>query len=58
MKTMLTLLKENLGKAEMLRYVHVFNISDWSTELSFIFGTQDREQWEVGKHKILSLAYK
>ena len=46
--TMVKLFKENLGKAEMLRYVHVFNIPHWSEELEFVFGQKDMDQWKVG----------
>ena len=46
--TLYKLFKANLGKAEMLRYVHVFNIADWTEELQFVFGEQDQEQWKVG----------
>ena len=46
--TMVKLFRNNLGKAEMLRYVHVFNIPHWSEELQFVFGHQDQDQWKVG----------
>ena len=47
MKTIYNLCRVNLGKAEMLRYVHVLNISDWAAELDFVFGQKDKEQWKV-----------
>ena len=41
------LFKVNLGKTEMLIYVHDFNISDRAVELDFVFGQKDKEQWKV-----------
>ena len=47
MKTAYKLFKENLGKAEMLTYVHVFNLSNWALELDFVLGQKDKAQWNV-----------
>ena len=41
------LFKENLGVAEMLIYVHAFNLSNWALELDFVLGEKDMEQWKV-----------
>ena len=46
------LFKENLGVAEMLIYVHAFNLSDWALELDFVLGEKDMEQWKVRTGKI------
>ena len=47
MKTLFSMLKQNLGKAQMLTYVFVFNTPSWVEELEFIYGTNDKEQWKV-----------
>ena len=47
MTTIYNLCRVNLGKAGMLSYVHVLNISDWEAELDFVFGQKDKEQWKV-----------
>ena len=47
MKTVYKLLKENLGKAEMLTYVFAFNASSWVEELNFVQGQNDKAQWNV-----------
>ena len=47
MKTALHLFKENIGKAEMLTYVHYVNLSNWELEADFTLGQKDREQWKV-----------
>ena len=41
------LFKQNLGKAEMLIYVHTFNLVDWALQLDFVLGQKDLEQWMV-----------
>jgi len=41
------LFKENLGVAEMLIYVHAFNLSNWALELDFVLGEKDMEQWKA-----------
>ena len=46
------LFKENLGVAEMLIYVHAFNLSNWALELDFVLGEKDMEQWKVSIGKI------
>ena len=43
------MLKENLGLAEMLIYVHTFNLSNCELELDFVLGNKDMEQWQVRK---------
>ena len=47
MKTLFSMLKQNLGKAQMLTYVFVFNTPSWVEELEFVYGTNDKEQWKV-----------
>ena len=47
MKTLFTMLKQNLGKAQMLTYVFVFNTPSWVEELEFVYGANDKEQWKV-----------
>ena len=49
MKTLFTMLKQNLGKAQMLTYVFVFNTPSWVEELEFVYGANDKEQWKVGR---------
>ena len=49
MKTAYNLFKENLGRAEMLVYVHVFALSNSEMELDFILGQKDKEQWQVSR---------
>ena len=46
-KTVYNLLKQNLGKAEMLTYVFVFNAPGWDEELDFVWGQTDKNQWKV-----------
>ena len=46
-KTVYNLLKQNLGKAEMLTYVFVFNAPGWDEELDFVWGQADKNQWKV-----------
>ena len=41
------MLKENLGVAQMLIYVHTFNLSNCDLEIEFVLGTKDMEQWQV-----------
>ena len=47
MKTLFTLFKQNLNKAQMLTYIYVFNSQTWADELEFVYGTKDKEQWKV-----------
>ena len=47
MKTLFSMLKQNLGKAQMLTYVFAFNASSWVEELEFVYGARDKQQWEV-----------
>ena len=49
MKTAYNLFKENLGRAEMLAYVHPFALSNSEMEIDFIFGQKDKEQWQVSR---------
>ena len=48
-KTAYNLFKENLGRAEMLAYVHPFALSNSEMEIDFIFGQKDKEQWQVSR---------
>ena len=41
------MLKENLVLAQMLIYVHTFNLSNTELELNFVLGNKDMEQWQV-----------
>ena len=41
------MLKENIGLAQMLIYVHTFNLSNAELELNFVLGNKDMEQWQV-----------
>ena len=40
------LLHNNLDKAEMLAYIHVFNQPTWQQELEFLFGTENKQSWK------------
>jgi len=39
------LFRQNLDSAEMMVYVHAFNLETWSDELEFALGKQDKIQW-------------
>ena len=41
------LFRQNLDSAEMMVYVHAFNLETWSDELDFALGKQDKIQWMV-----------
>eukprot|EP00092_Neocalanus_flemingeri_P027141 GFUD01029433.1.p1 GENE.GFUD01029433.1~~GFUD01029433.1.p1 ORF type:complete len:660 (+),score=109.72 GFUD01029433.1:54-1982(+) len=47
MKTLYTLFKKNLGKAQMLTYVFVFNAQTWLEELDFVYSVNDLQQWKT-----------
>ena len=53
MKTACNLFKENLGKAEMLVYVHTFALSNSEMEIDFILGQKDKEQWKVSTGEVI-----
>ena len=53
MKTLFSLFKQNLNKAQMLTYVFVFNSQTWEEELEFVYGTNDKEQWKVSLKKVV-----
>ena len=46
-KTAYSMFQNNLGKVEMLSYVHAFNLSDSVTQLEFVLGHNDKYQWDV-----------
>ena len=41
------LFKDNLGRAEIVGYLHTFNLPDWASQLDFALGQKDKEQWQV-----------
>ena len=45
--TAYNLFKDNLGRAEIVGYLHTFNLSDWASQLDFALGQKDKEQWQV-----------
>ena len=55
MKTLFSMMKQNLGKAQMLTYVFAFNASSWVEELEFVYGAQDKKQWEVSSSSSIVL---
>ena len=52
MKTLFSMLKQNVEKAQMLTYVFAFNAPSWVEELEFVYGAKDKEQWKVDKSNI------
>ena len=49
MKTLHHLFNDILERAEMLTYVHGFNLSNSQMELDFILGQKDKDQWKVSR---------
>ena len=54
LKTGYNLFKENLGRAEMLFFVHGFALSDSDFEIDFFLGNQDKEQWKVRRGQVIT----
>ena len=54
-QTLYQLFKQNLSKAEMLTYVHVFNMNDAEEQLDFVLGSQDKKQWMVNTERRISV---
>ena len=52
MKTIYTIFKDNLAKAEMLSDVFMFNASSVVEEFNFILGQNDKAQWNVSIIKL------
>ena len=57
MKTLFSMLKQNVEKAQMLTYVFAFNAPSWVEELEFVYGAKDKEQWKVDKSNISDFSF-
>jgi len=56
-QTLYQLFKRNLSKAEMLTYVHVFNMNEAEEQLDFVLGSQDKKQWRDRNPSVLGLTF-
>ena len=56
-KTLYRLFKENIGKAEMLTYVFLFNALTPEDEINFCFGNNDIQQWNVSNNLLTILEF-
>jgi len=54
--TAYNLFKNNLGRAELLGYLHTFNLPDWASQLDFVLGQKDKEQWQARDPRISGMS--